>query len=1492
MKILSTNFYKAILLLGVSGITALSAVAQVSGMIFQDFNANGTLQNTTAFFEPGQSGVVVNAYNAAGVPLPVTYTGGGSTTNSTGEYSVPSATPGQVRLEFIMPDAYTFASRGNNGGTTVMFPTGSTQNLAVNYPRRFCQNSPNLVTPCFVNGRPPISANFDDVIVRFPYSASGTTNAVNNTYLAQAAEIGATWGMAYDRANQHIYTSAFLKRHVGLRDNDADGKEDIGAIYRMTPSGSATFWLDIATLGADVGLSVMPDIASRGLPNNNIAESNDAAAFPLIGKVGLGDIDISDDGKQLFVVSLYDKKVYTIDIATQTLVGSGIAVPNPCTGGEVRPFGLSYHKGKLYVGTICDALSTQSTANLSATVYRLDGVTFTSVLSFPLNYPKGAAFNDGSSRFGTQWNPWRDVFYPMIGFNFNGQNNPCLPQPMLVNIEFDVNDDMIMLFNDRLGHQTGTLNWGTNPADNANYYSSVSGGDLLRASWNGSSYTLENNGMVGGLSGMSNNEGPGGGEFYWGDRSLNGGSFFYHEENIGGGGTILAGTRNFAVHVADPINAWSAGTFWLNNTNGQNDRSYQIFGETYNVLLFGKANGLGDLELLCDNAPIEIGNRVWADTDNDGVQDPGEAGIGGIEVQLWKETTPGNFTQVATVTTDANGNYYFSSASGTSTTGITFDPDVQPNMNYQLRFPTTSGALSISTKPNMGGADPNADARDTDASAAGVISFSTGGPGENDHTFDVGYFMCTTPTAFASVTQPTCAGGVAQSNGAITISGFTAGQRYQYSSGATFNSGAATPASITAIPVGGVITSTLPNTTQQYTVRIYDATDDACFVDRVVSITAVTCVASCDCKEYIYLNEPLIGSVLKFEVVPAVIPLTERLGANGGTLGTHHWYPGTGASQMSAPHGLGTDLNGNLWIGATALSGPIRKLDCDGTISATPQIATNAPTGNSSLFNMFSIGNTIYTTQTGGPVAYNSCDGTFLGKLCLNDQFGNPLPGPIVSPQSDFDNFLQQWGLSYNSTTEMVYASTRKGALRAVYRFTKAQLESQIGTATCIDPLITIGGSPTVTAGQNLLPNDLVDISGVVSDNAGNIYVVGFTAALGANTEVLKYGPTGGFISRTGIIPTARDGQGIVWSETTGRLYMSNYTDGAFDCISAFDTNLNYLGTAAPNPNLVSVDNTAKAIAIIKECCPTNLPTTFNVNVCGGVGQKYFLNQEAFNSMTCGEGIVCGSTWVAQPGGMGMTFESCDNSVTITGTGCTTFTLSISAVSSTGCPAQNATFTICNVLPPTATAAATQPTCAGGVAQSNGAITISGFTAGQRYQYSSGATFNSGAATPASITAIPVGGVITSTLPNTTQQYTVRIYDATDAACFVDRVVSITAANCCTVTINSSTPTACVPATNTYSLTVNVSWTDASGTSLTVTTTAPGATPQVITTTLASSGTQSVTFTGLTANATMYNVTAQFDAGCTATTTNAFTAPPDCSGCVTPGCGSTTVTRN
>jgi hypothetical protein len=51
-----------------------------------------------------------------------------------------------------------------------------------------------------------------------------------------------------------------------------------------------------------------------------------------------------------------------------------------------------------------------------------------------------------------QWNPWKNSFYPI--FNWGpplSADYPMWPQPILADIEFDVNEDIIMSFTDRLG---------------------------------------------------------------------------------------------------------------------------------------------------------------------------------------------------------------------------------------------------------------------------------------------------------------------------------------------------------------------------------------------------------------------------------------------------------------------------------------------------------------------------------------------------------------------------------------------------------------------------------------------------------------------------------------------------------------------------------------------------------------------------------------------------------------------------------------------------------------------------------------------------------------------------------------------------------------------------------------------------------------------------------------------------------------------------------
>ncbi len=66
-----------------------------------------------------------------------------------------------------------------------------------------------------------------------------------------------------------------------------------------------------------------------------------------------------------------------------------------------------------------------------------------------------------------------------------------------------------------------------------------------------------------------------------------------------------------------------------------------------------------------------IGDRVWNDTDRDGIQDPGEVGVAGVTVSLYNNA--GGL--VATTFTDALGNYLFSDL-----------PVSVAGINYQVRF--------------------------------------------------------------------------------------------------------------------------------------------------------------------------------------------------------------------------------------------------------------------------------------------------------------------------------------------------------------------------------------------------------------------------------------------------------------------------------------------------------------------------------------------------------------------------------------------------------------------------------------------------------------------------------------------------------------------------------------------------------------------------------------------------------------------------------------
>jgi Cna protein B-type domain. len=702
----------------------LQAASQISGNVFRDLNANGAYDGA---HEIGVAGVTVTAYDSSGAALAT------ASTNDNGDYSLNINEPGPYRIEFSdLPDGYFPSAQGSGSGSTVQFVADGNSanvNLGINHPADYCQNNPLLCTSVHVNGTNNTTAPTQSML-RFNYDNTGITPAP--TSIANKADTGATWGIAYSRQSKTLFTSAFVRRHVGL------GPDGIGAIYQIpnanTTPGAPSLLIDLTTVpGIDLG--TIGSNAARGL-GAPFTPNQDPTAFDAVGKIGLGDIDISDDGSRLYVVNLNEKTLISLptDNPTAADVESYPIPTSDCLGSSARPFATKFYRDKVYIGLICDG-STGGNAALKAVVLEFDpsDASFSQVFEMPLTFTRGqATYVCANTTIAQQWNAWTDQFSSRV----TCLGSDVYPQPMLTDIEFDVDGSMILGFADRWGYQIGYANYGTS---DFGLYSGSSGGDMIRVYRDPNlGFVAESNGSAGPLTsaGAGNNEGPDGGEFYL--ETIIAGA--HHETNQGGLAIHLQ--RNQIATTAQDAAAsiYSGGINYYNNNNGAPDHTYLLYTGSAPAYQ-GKAQGLGDLEILCDEAPLEIGNRVWLDSNNNGIQDPDEPVIAGVTVELYDGA--GNL--ITSAVTDANGNYIFSSAPGSSSTSAIYGvTDLTPESNYSIRIDLSQSALNglAATTPNYNGAAGDVHDSDGDTTLfAGYssVTFSTGQAGENNHTYDFGF---------------------------------------------------------------------------------------------------------------------------------------------------------------------------------------------------------------------------------------------------------------------------------------------------------------------------------------------------------------------------------------------------------------------------------------------------------------------------------------------------------------------------------------------------------------------------------------------------------------------------------------------------------------------------------------------------------------------------------------------------------------------------------
>ncbi len=412
-----------------------------------------------------------------------------------------------------------------------------------------------------------------------------------------------------------------------------------------------------------------------------------------------------------------------------------------------------------------------------------DGTGQTIVSNFPLNVDRGEL----SPGAPAEWLPWRPS-EPVQSTGNPRPENGCTrtygnpfgqayyPQPWLTDIEFDENNNLLVGIADRAGDQFGSA------PDGVGTFEGVSGGDIVRVRSEGDDWADGSLAVVGvvtsisptGASDLANSE------FHVGERYHIGGGV-PHEEIASGQLGLALGYNEVMTNAFDPPPAGgsvnrpppnqastttgvrSGGVLWLNSTIDatptdaeSRNQSYLLFTVGENGT-FGKASGMGDIELIADLAPLQFGNRVWFDRNGNGIQDPDaastafvdEPGVSGVRVFLVNAAGD----KLGEATTDAEGNYLFNLTRGSSDGNVNdaavsiVNPYGQ-NLRVVLFDPVL---LSLQDVGEVGSTGTTAAGlRDSDAASAAVAGAAFGGAtraviavttdtaGRSNHSLDFG----------------------------------------------------------------------------------------------------------------------------------------------------------------------------------------------------------------------------------------------------------------------------------------------------------------------------------------------------------------------------------------------------------------------------------------------------------------------------------------------------------------------------------------------------------------------------------------------------------------------------------------------------------------------------------------------------------------------------------------------------------------------------------
>ena len=716
------------------------------------------------------------------------------------------------------------ASAGGTGtnGTSVQFvelDEGSVDDVdfALNAPGDYGQDQAPIITAIQRAGSPvegsaggqstDTSSIDASAITAVPYGAGRTaaqTDTSDMVVLATFGEVGAIDGLVYQAQSNSVFAFASYKRMSGLRHDSS-----LGSIYRipdvlaadgsLTAGGDPVRWLDVtADLGIDLGEFETNE--ERGLAGPLTAVA-DADAFAKAGKVGFGGVTLSPDGRTLYFVNLADKKLYVLDVSDPAVPPTSFTSVDLGLGDGQRPWAVSVYRDTLYVGYVDSGEDTAGArpgisaadADLQAHVLAasLDDLTagFQEVLDFSLGHRKAIVYNrlnTAANDFqSTQWNTWTDEWSwsGAGGAPRSVAEDPSLrgdpwhiyPQAVLTSLYIDEGGYLTLGLRDRTSIQGG--NRGIASDGTAGNFESGASGDLvIAAPEDDGTFTIEGDGQVGDRTALTsrpggNDPGPGGIEFYDDQQGGDGVALGTNHNEVALGAVLgLRGSGSSVSTVYDPLERKRiGGLVWFDIADGSALAGYELTTQGAGTGSadggFQKGGGIGAVTLLAEEAPVEIGNRVWFDADQDGIQDADEPAVEGVEVEL----VDASGDVIATKFTDENGTYYFrSDEDGFDTSGDYIVRFVKPDTGtVTLTGPNADafGALGwehIDFTTQGGGGTVDSDAN----TATGEVEVTVEGPGMNNHDIDAGLVANVTFTVQKLISSD---GGDADSDQSFTI---------------------------------------------------------------------------------------------------------------------------------------------------------------------------------------------------------------------------------------------------------------------------------------------------------------------------------------------------------------------------------------------------------------------------------------------------------------------------------------------------------------------------------------------------------------------------------------------------------------------------------------------------------------------------------------------------------------------------------------------------